>query len=457
MSTRQSNINRRHFLKATSITATSLLVGAGRSNVTVTETYDLPADQVCILQGKDSPSPGSWPEVVSKAIANPLNGPKLRSQNLHGKRIAVITDDLGRPTPASEFIPLLLEELHAAGAEDNKIVFVTASGMHNPMKEADIARKLGRDIVNRFRCISHDGGDRDMLAFCGVSELGTPMWINRHVAEADYKIALGRIYLHSCYGYEGGYKMIVPGVASFETIVRDHGMNFAETCTYGIHENPSRREADAIGAHVGIDFIVNVVVNSRDEPVKAFAGRDVKAIHRAGIAFGDKDVWGAVTPWKSDVTVVCLGQNERLNDPPNTETLRRAVSVTRKGGIILCESGTETELRPDIFSESIDEAVVNLSDPVSFNAMLCKLSLSELIRLHEKRDWKYDERTIQWRIKAVRGEFYRRRGLIAAHECQVIMTPDPAAALKRIIAKKGLHKCRTNIIVGGRVTLPRLS
>ena len=50
------------------------------------------------------------------------------------------------------------------------------------------------------------------------SELGTPIWVNRHVAEADFRVAIGRIAPHEAYGYEGGYKMIVPGVASFETI-----------------------------------------------------------------------------------------------------------------------------------------------------------------------------------------------------------------------------------------------
>src|SRR5204863_1555596 len=180
-----------------------------------------------------------------------------------GKRIAVMTDDWGRPTPASEMIPLVLDELHAAGAEDKLITFVTASGMHDPMKPADLERKLGRETVERFRCISHDAGDHRLLAFVGASELGTPIWVNRYVAEADFRVAIGRIAPHEAYGYEGGYKMIVPGVASFETILRDHSMNFSRFCVPGVHGNPRRREADAIGTQVGIDFVLNVVVNSR--------------------------------------------------------------------------------------------------------------------------------------------------------------------------------------------------
>jgi nickel-dependent lactate racemase len=77
----------------------------------------------------------------------------LRSHSLRGKRIAIMTDDWGRPTPASEVIPQVFEELRAAGAEDRLITFITASGMHDPMKPADLERKLGREIVQRYRCV----------------------------------------------------------------------------------------------------------------------------------------------------------------------------------------------------------------------------------------------------------------------------------------------------------------
>ena len=37
------------------------------------------------------------------------------------------------------------------------------------------------------------------------------------------------------------------------------------------------------------------------------------------------------------------------------------------------------------------------------------ISLSELIRLHEKRNWNLDDRQIQHVLKAIRGTFYERR------------------------------------------------
>jgi lactate racemase len=162
-----------------------------------------------VLRSKN-PKGGSWPDVVAQALAKALGKAPLRSHSLRGKRIALMTDDWGRPTPASEVIPHVLDELHAARAEDRLITFKTASGMHDPMKPADLERELGREIVQRYRCISYDAGDHRMLSFVGTSELGRPIWVNHHVSEADFKLAIGRIAPHEAYGYEGGYKVIVP-------------------------------------------------------------------------------------------------------------------------------------------------------------------------------------------------------------------------------------------------------
>ena len=447
-----SEISRRRFLEL----AAAVTAGTGSSFGQALSGQDLgiPPDRVTVMRSKN-PKGGTWREVVAPALANPLGVPKLRAQNLRGKRVVVITDDWGRPTPASEFIPLVLDELHAAGAEDSLITFVTASGMHNPMNAANLDRKLGKEITQRFRSISHDAGDPQMLAFHSVSDLGTPIWINRYVAEADYKVALGRIAPHEAYGYEGGYKMIVPGISSFETILRDHSMNFSRSSVPGVHENPSRREADSIGARVGIDFLLNTVVNSESEPIRAFAGK-VEMVHPQGIRFGDREVWGAFTPRKSEVTVVTLGPGQTAREQLPSEVLRRASTVTRDTGTIICEAKTERVFEVKFADGLADEELLNTKDVASFNAMLRNLSPVEIMRIHEKRDWKLDKRTIQIRVKAIRSRYYDIRDLMAIEKRQVLFTPDPAGTFRRILAKPPNSDSHVNVIVGGMTTLPKV-
>ena len=108
-----------------------------------------------------------------------------------------MVDDWGRPTPCGDFLPSVLDRLNAAGAADDHITIVTASGMHDPMDDDRMIAKVGLEAFRRVRCISHDGGNESMLAFFGVTPMGTPVWVNRYVAEADFKMAFGRIYPHS--------------------------------------------------------------------------------------------------------------------------------------------------------------------------------------------------------------------------------------------------------------------
>ena len=415
---------------------------------------DLPAGSATVARAKDPAGAGTWAEVVGEALAGSqaLGTRPIRQEDLRGKKVTVITDDWARPTPAAEVVPLILDELKSAGAADDKITFITASGMHYSMSDEDLARKLGEQIVRRYRCVSHDGGDWDNLAFVGITPRGTPIWVNRHVAAADYKVVLGRIYLHDAVGYEGGYKMILPGVSSFETIVRDHECNFSAESVMGENDNPSRREIDAVGAQVGVDFLINVVVNSASEPIKAFCGEVLEA-HGRGIEFGDREVWGAPVAGDADVTVTSPGAGRPLSGGWDVETLHRAARATKESGTIICVSREQTAFGLDSGDARVDEGA--LADGAAFAAMLPTLSLSELLRLHEKRDWSLGAHDVQWRIKSVRGEYYRRRKLADIARRSVVLTGDPGAALRRALGRVGAADPLVTVLPEGRTTLAK--
>ena len=410
---------------------------------------NLPQSNILIARSKNPSSNKRWSDVVGGVINNPIEAKPIRDNDLKGKRVVIITDDWGRPTPASEVMPLILDELKYTGVYDDDITFITASGMHAPMSKADLERKLGKDIVAKYRCISHDGGDWDNLSFCGISPQGTPIWVNKYVAEADYKIALGRIYLHEAYGYEGGYKMILPGVSGFDPITRDHSFNFSSNSITGVHENPSRREADEVGKIVGIDFLINVVVNAKGQPIKAFSG-EPSLVHRSGIEYGDREVWGAEVGKKADVVIASSG-SENVSESYDLGVLYISTRAVKESGVIICLTKNEMIFDPKDGKDSIDESLFNLNQQ-DFQARLSSLSFSELFRLHEKRNWNLSEREVQYRIKSVRGEFYRRRTIYEIRKHEVILTADPNLAIQNVIAKKGLNisiivlpECKTTL------------
>ena len=52
-----------------------------------------------------------------------------------------------------------------------------------------------------------------------------------------------------------------------------------------------------------------------------------------------------------------------------------------------------------------------------------QLSMSELLFMHEKRDWRYSRRQIQHYIKSIRGSYYMRRNMVD-HSQKLIVVSD---------------------------------
>ncbi len=356
--------------------------------------YSIPlSENMHVLTPPPLPQPQDFAQLTEAALDNPLDRPALTQWELTGKTAALLIDDWGRPTPCGEFLPAVIQRLQQAGMRPQDITVITASGMHDPMTEADMERKVGRDIYLNYRCISHDAGDMNMLRFKGLTDLGTPVWVNRYAADADIRLSFGRVFPHIAYGYEGGYKMIVPGISSFETIMRDHALNFSDYSTYSsIVRNPSRNEADAVGRLVGIDMMVGYVMDWDNHPITAFAGTVEKTFSRC-VDYGQRNIWGAVSHQKADITILSAPQEsqELLSQNP-TYYLGMALNVTKPDGIIIADMKYHEPSR--IIIEGIN---------------MHEIPMEQLYYHHERRNWNMSAREVQHAIKAIRGAFYYRR------------------------------------------------
>ena len=80
-----------------------------------TLSVNLPQDTVVVTQSKNPSTTKSWGEVVGEAIRSPIGTQPIHRQNLRGKKVTIITDDWGRPTPAYEVLPVILRELETTG------------------------------------------------------------------------------------------------------------------------------------------------------------------------------------------------------------------------------------------------------------------------------------------------------------------------------------------------------
>lgn len=294
----------------------------------------LPPKNVRILESND-PSPKSDVEtIIGKALEKPIGRRRISDIVHAGQKVAVLFDDWTRPTPVSRIMPSVLEELSRGGISEDNVVLVSSNGMHDPRyvtKELMI-QKLGKEIYRRYRVISHDAYDRKKMKFIGTTQtLGTPLFINREVAEADFRISVGRTAPHTETGYSGGAKMIMPGVSSVWTIIHHHSGSYSRR---GVLENPLRDDIEECGRMANLDFIVSVVYNSQGKVVKAFAGDPVWA-NRMGIEYGDSKVWGAKFTEPAEIVIISPGMNQDSYFIPSMRCLGVADRCLKENGTII--------------------------------------------------------------------------------------------------------------------------
>jgi nickel-dependent lactate racemase len=221
---------------------------------------------------------------MEEAIRNPIGSPRLRELARGKKRAVIVFDDMTRPTRTFELAPILLSELTAAGIREEDITFVCALGTHGALTMNEFRKKLGRHIVERFRVFNHNIYENCVEV--GTTRRGTRLMINREVAEADLKVAVGCVTAHAQVGFSGGGKIILPGVAHVDSIAHYHidveAMGKETTGLGNFDNNILRFEIEEGARMAGLDFLVNVTVNSRGATTAVFAG-ELLQVHEAAV------------------------------------------------------------------------------------------------------------------------------------------------------------------------------
>ena len=277
---------------------------------------------------------------VRRALEEPIGTPLLRSMAKPGQKIVIITSDVTRPCPSYIMLPPLLEELEAAGVKDEDITIVIALGSHRKQTEEEKKKLVGKAVYDRIAVVDSNA---EGYVHMGETAIGTPIDISTPVAEADFKICLGNIEYHYFAGYSGGAKAIMPGVSTRAAIQSNHSMMVRdEACAGKIAGNPIREDIEAAAAIVGVDFILNVVLDEHKKIVKAVAG-EVTEAHREGVKFLDS-LYQKKIAKEADIVIASQGGAPKdLNLYQTQKALNNVKAAVRQGGVIIlvgsCKEG----------------------------------------------------------------------------------------------------------------------
>lgn len=305
-------------------------VGYGNGMMAV----EIPAESLLdVLRPAEPELPASEADEIERALDNPTGSPRLEDLAKPGMRVVVMASDITRPSPTSKLLPPILRRLNSAGVADSDITVMFGLGIHRQHTAQEKKALVGPEVFDRVKCV--DSTESGEFVFLGTTSRGTPIEINRLVAECDLLIATGNVEYHYFAGYSGGAKAVIPGACSKRTVEANHSMQLLPGAEIGSYDdNPVRQDIEEAAKMVGLDFIVNVVLDEKKRIVRAVSG-DPLAAHAEARGLTDS-VYGVKIDCLADVVLASAGGYPKdLNMYQAQKSLENAKHAVREGGVII--------------------------------------------------------------------------------------------------------------------------
>lgn len=294
-----------------------------------------------------NPAPAADPRRAVEDALDHLLGEVQWEQFRGARTVAIAVNDKTRPVPHEHLLPPLMERLAALGIPDSAITFYIAVGTHPPMTPEEFPAILPAEILARYRVVSHDSEDDRLLTYLGETSRGTPVWVNRAYAEADFKIVVGNVEPHQFAGFSGGVKTAAIGLSCMKTIAPNHAMMSLPEAQLGEYEtNPVRQDIEEIGAKIGVHLALNAVLNHQRKIVTALAG-DPRRVVQTGLEHSRRACQVAV-PHKYAFLITSPGGHPKdINVYQSQKALGHAILIARPGGTVIitaaCPEGSGSD------------------------------------------------------------------------------------------------------------------
>jgi nickel-dependent lactate racemase len=300
-------------------------------------------DLLGLLKSHEIPSAATEAEAIAKALKNPIGSPPLSEMTRPGEKVCIVVCDLTRSWQRpSVYLPLLAEEIKKGGVRDEDIFFLIATGTHRSHSPEEHRAILGEKIYGRYSVFDHDCRASAMTDF-GRTSAGTPVRLNKLAADADHVILTGAITYHFLSGWSGGRKSVLPGIASYESVMGNHALALNPlpakgrnvVCRSGnVDGNLVHLDMTEAAAKLAPSFLLNVVMNCNGKIGWAVAGNWREA-HEAGMRALDS-VDRVEIPCLADLVIAsACGFPKDINLYQSAKTLFNAQDAVRPGGAIV--------------------------------------------------------------------------------------------------------------------------
>jgi nickel-dependent lactate racemase len=299
------------------------------------------------IEPKERPGVADSRAEIERALNQPIGTKRLKEIAKAGDKVAIVVDDATRATPSHLMILPLLDELNDVGVKDEDVTVIFGCGTHRPVTPEEKKKLLGKGTLTRVKTINHDYKAEDLVSL-GKTSFGTKVFVNKIFAEADVKVLAGDINLHYYAGYGGGRKGVLPAVSGVETIQHNHSMILHPKASIGnLDGNPVHEDMMEAARLAKVNFVLNIVINSKQELVRAFAG-DLELAFMEGTKLVDEMFKVSVERRANIVVVSAGGYPFDINFYQAYKGIHNALEAVKRKGVILlvaeCPEGPGNEV-----------------------------------------------------------------------------------------------------------------
>jgi nickel-dependent lactate racemase len=275
-------------------------------------------------------------DALLNALKKPIGCAALSDIVEAGHTVAISVCDVTRPMPSSRVLPVLLAQI--SHVPRNQIKIMIATGTHRPCNKDELVSMLGQSIIDHYQVINHVSTDKNSLVNLGSWGGGNPIYLNREYAESDIKITTGFVEPHFFAGFSGGPKLVAPGLAGLDTVMELHSTQLIgdPKSSWGIiKENPLHSAIREIVSKVGIDFTLDVTLNSNHQITGVYAGNLERAHSEACRSVKNTSMQKQKKAFDIVVTTNS-GYPLDLNLYQSVKGMSAAARIVKPNGIIIC-------------------------------------------------------------------------------------------------------------------------
>ncbi len=286
---------------------------------------------LAVLNPNIRAQPEKLENIIDKALENPLNSPKLSELVEPEKKVAVLLDEKLSINEIKIVILKIIKELERI-IDNRNIIFILGSYIESSSDEKkDAIREI---IPTDIRIENHNPRQEDCLVQIGSTSYKTRIFVNKIFAQADIKIIVGRLGLHSYAGYSGGSHMLLQ-VCGIKTIQHNYSLSVNPNSRVGILSgNPVHMDMAEATVLCGIDFALNIIVVEDDRVYNAYSGTLVDSFVESVKLL--EQIYGVSIENKADIVIASSGGS--LYDYSfyaAQESFEIATKAVKDGGIII--------------------------------------------------------------------------------------------------------------------------